>query len=90
MNTSQIARVTATGDITARDAFLRALVLTGGADASVVTIRSGGASGTAILTMKAAINTVVPSGDLHDVYCADGIHVTVDSGTTPAVTVIYV
>lgn len=90
MNTSQIKQVTATGNITTDDAHLRAVVLTGGADASVVTIRAGGVGGTVVLTMKAAINTVVPSGDLHDAYCANGIHVTVDSGTTPGVTVVYV
>lgn len=88
MNPSSIKRVTATGDVTTVTSYLRAVVLTAGADAATATVRAGGASGTVVLVVKAAIATTVPSGDLHDALCAGGIHVTV-GGTTPDVTFVY-
>ena len=89
MNTSQIKRATATGDITTDDAHLRAVVLTAGADAATATVRAGGSSGTVVLVLKAAINTTASATDLHDAFCAGGIHLTV-GGTTPDVTFVYV
>lgn len=85
---SQISHVTATGDITTRDAYLRSVVLTGGADAATVTIRAGGDSGTVVLAVGAGAGETA-AADLHDAFCGGGIHVTVDTGTTPDVTVVY-
>lgn len=85
---SQISHVTATDDITTRDSYLRAVVLTGGIDAAAVTVRAGGSGGTIVLVVGAgAGETAAP--DLHDAFCGGGIHVTVDSGTTPDVTVVH-
>jgi hypothetical protein len=88
MQTSQIKRVTATGDITTSSAHIRCVVLTGGADAATALIKAGGSGGTAILTVAAAAG-VTASVPLPDVYCAGGIHVTL-TGTTPPCTVVYV
>lgn len=83
-----IKRVTATGDITTADALLKAIVLTPAAAASSVTVRSGGSSGTVILTLNGVANgaSVVLSG--LNVFCADGIHVTL-SGASAEASVIY-
>jgi hypothetical protein len=88
MNNGIIKQLSATGDVTAADAHLKAVVLLGGSAASTIAIKAGGSSGTTVLTMKAAIDTVVPSGDLHDAYCAGGIHVTV-TGAGALATFVY-
>lgn len=90
MEPSNITLRTSTGNICTRTAYLRSVVLTAGVDAAKVTIRAGGASGTAILVLGAeAAGKSFGTGELEDVLCVDGIHVTVDSGTTPSVSVVY-
>jgi hypothetical protein len=89
MKRSQIKQVSATGDVTTSDAHLRSVVLLGGSAASTIVVKAGGSSGTTILTMKAAIDTVVSSGDLQDSYCGGGIHVTV-TGAAALATFVYV
>lgn len=88
MNVANIKRVTATGDIITQTAYLHAVVITAGADAATATVKAGGASGTTILVLNAAIGVTVSSGYLGDVQCAAGIHVTI-TGTTPSVSVSY-
>lgn len=88
MRTSQILEVTATGDVTTRDAYLRAVTLTGGSAASTLVLKAGGSGGTTRLTLKAAIDTTVVVADLHDAYCADGIHATL-TGAAAAATIVY-
>lgn len=87
MNPSQISHVTATGDITTRDSYLRAVVLAATTDASTVTVRAGGGSGTIVAVLSAAADATA-SADFHDALCVDGIHVTT-TGTTPDVTVVH-
>lgn len=87
MNTSNIKQVSATGDVTTVDTYLRSVVLTAGSDAATATVKAGGSGGTTILTVKAALNTT-ESVPLPDVYCADGVHVTV-AGTGPVVSFCY-
>lgn len=87
MKTSQITLVSDTADIVTYSAHLREVVLTAGADAATATIRAGGASGTVILVVNAALTATV-SVALTDVYCAGGIHVTI-TGTTPSCSVVY-
>lgn len=88
MNAAVLKRVTATAVIVATTASLHAVVITGAADAATVTVRSGGASGTIILVLNAAIGVTVSSGYLGDIVCPAGIHVTI-TGTTPSVSVSY-
>lgn len=88
MNAANLKLVTATAVITAADAYLHAVVITAGADAATATIKAGGASGTTILVLNAAIGVTVSSGYLGDVVCPSGIHVTI-TGTTPSVSVSY-
>lgn len=88
MQTANLKRVTATGDITTADAYLHAVTITGGVDAGAATVRAGGSSGTIILVVNAAIATTVSTGYLGDVQCAAGIHVTT-TGTAPSVSVSY-
>lgn len=81
MKPSQPKRVTATGDVTTSDTFLRAVVLTGGSDAATVVVRAGGSGGDVVVTVKAAANATVDVA-LYDVLCGDGVHATV-TGTGP-------
>lgn len=83
-----IKAVAADGDITTVDSYLHNVILTGGSDAATVVVKAGGSSGTTVLTLKAAINTTVATGDLGRAYCPDGIYVDV-TGTALAVTVTY-
>lgn len=85
---SNCKRVTATGDITTHDSILRAVILTPAAAASTVQVRSGGASGTHILTLAAAAAGVSAVVDGLNVPCADGIHVTL-SGASAEASVVY-
>ena len=78
---------TATGVVTAAGAKLHRVILTAAADAVTAVIRRGGASGTVVLSIKAAIATTVPV-DVGGAWCAGGIHVTL-TGTGPACTVVY-
>lgn len=87
MQPSQIKAITATAAITTATSYLRGVTLTGAADAAVAVVRAGGASGTVILTVKAAIATT-SHVDVASAICAEGIHVTI-TGTTPACTVVY-
>lgn len=89
MKRSVIKQVSATGDVTTSDAHLRSVVLLGGSAASTIVVKAGGSGGTTILSMKAAIDTVAASGDLHDSYCGGGIHVTV-TGAGALATFVYV
>lgn len=89
MNTSNISRVTATGDVTTVDSYLRGVTLTAGSDAATLTVRAGGSGGTVILTLKAAANTSVVVPRLTDVYCDGGIHATF-SGTSPEASLVFV
>lgn len=88
MGDSQIKAVSATGDITTADAYLKAVSITAAADAASVTVKSGGSGGTTVLVVKAAIGATAVVPNLHDAYCADGIHVTL-SGTGPSATVVF-
>lgn len=89
MNTSNIKRVTATGDVTTADAYLRAVTLTGdGTNVPTLTVRAGGAGGTIILAVRALATATVAVDDLHDAYCADGIHATL-AGTGAEATFVY-
>lgn len=88
MSVSAIKQVTATGDITTRDALLRNVIVSAGVDAASAVIRAGGASGTVVLTVKAAIGLTQATGELGRASCPGGIHVTA-SGTAPAITVVY-
>jgi hypothetical protein len=71
---SVIARLTGTGDVTTHDAYLSAVVLTAAAAAST-TVRSGGATGPVILTVKAGVEATAVVR-LDDAFCGGGIHVT--------------
>ena len=82
-------QVSATGDVTTRDAFLRSVTLTAGSDAATLTVKAGGASGTTVLTVKAAAGTTAVVTDVHDALCADGIHATL-AGTGPVASIVYV
>jgi hypothetical protein len=88
MKAAQSKVVTATGDITTADAYLRGVVLTAAADAATVTVKRGGSSGVNVLVLAAAIGTSASAHFTADVDCPDGIHVAV-TGTTPSVSVIY-
>lgn len=85
---ARITRVTATGDVTTDDAHLLGVCLLGGSAASTLTVRRGGSGGTVVLTLKAAIDTVVSVPDLHEAYCADGIHATL-AGADAEATFVY-
>jgi len=85
---SQISSKTATGDVTTASAYIKNVVLTASSDTATVVVKAGGSSGTQILKLSAVANTSANSGDLHDSYCASGIHVTL-TGTSPAVSVIW-
>lgn len=91
MNTSQIKQVTATGDVTTDDAHVRAVVLTNGSDAATLTVKAGGSGGTTVLTLKVGSATAAESVsvNLHDAFCANGIHATL-AGTSPTATFVYV
>lgn len=89
MNTSKVVQVAATGDVTTRDSYLRAVTLTAAADAASLTVRAGGSGGTVVLTVKAAIGATAVVDDLHDGACESGIHVTL-TGTDPVATLVYV
>ncbi|PXY21127.1 hypothetical protein [Prauserella muralis] len=87
MRSSQILEVTATGDVTTRDSYLRTVVLTGGSAASTLTVKAGGSGGTTVLTLKAAIDTTV-SAELADAFCGGGIHATL-AGTGAVASFVY-
>lgn len=90
MKTGSLKLVTATGSITTGDAYLRSVTLTSGGDAASITVRTNGASGTVIVRLTVAAAAMsVGTGYLGDVACPQGLHVTVDSGTTPSVMVAY-
>jgi hypothetical protein len=72
---SVIARLTGTGDVTTHDAYLSAVVLTAAAAAASATVRSGGATGPVILTVKAGVEATAVVR-LDDAFCGGGIHVT--------------
>ena len=82
MDTAQIKRATATGDVTTVTSHLQAVTLTAGADAASVALRAGGASGTLLLTVKAAANTTTPVPLGAAVPFSGGLHATF-SGTSP-------
>jgi hypothetical protein len=84
---SKIKELTATGAVTAKTSRLKNVVLTGGSDAATLVVRATDASGTIILSVKAAINTTVsvPLGSAH---CSRGIHATL-TGTGPTATFVY-
>jgi hypothetical protein len=88
VSTATIKQVAATGDITVQNALLRNVIVTAGADAASAVIRAGGASGTVVLTVKAAIGLTQATGELGRAQCPGGIHVTA-TGTAPAITVVY-
>lgn len=89
MNPSQIKQVSATGDVTTHDSYLRAVTLTGdGTNVPTLTIRAGGSSGTVILSVRATATATVSISDLHDAFCGDGIHATV-TGTGAVATFVY-
>lgn len=90
MQTSNIKRVTATGDVTTVGTFLRSVSLTNGSDAATLTVRAGGSGGTIVLVLKVGGATVAESvtQDLFDAFCADGVHATL-AGTSPSATFVY-
>jgi hypothetical protein len=79
--TSQLAQVSATGDIATASAYLRGVTLTGGSDAATLVVRSGGSGGTPVLTLKAPANSTVVL-PLPGAFCSGGIHATF-TGTGP-------
>lgn len=83
---SNLKRVTATGNATAGEAYLKSLVLTGGSAASSVEVRDG-SGGAVLLTLKAAIDTTVPwtSGDARGAFFGETVHLTL-AGTGAEVT----
>lgn len=87
MRRAAIAHVDASADITTVTTFLKGVVLTGGSDAAVLTVKAGGSGGTTVLVLKAAANTTV-SANLHNAQCTGGVHATI-TGTAPAATFIY-
>lgn len=93
MNVANIARVTATGDVTTSDSYLRSVVLTSGAAAAaVLTVRVGGSGGTVVLTLRTGSATLaesVPVDFGSGVFCADGIHATL-SGSGAEASFVYV
>jgi hypothetical protein len=88
MKAAQSKVVSATGDITTADAYLRGVVIAAGADAATCTIKRGGSGGVNVLVLAAAIGTTASAMFTADIDCPDGIHVAV-TGTTPSVSVIY-
>lgn len=76
MKGSTITRLTATGDVTTHDAYLRAVVVTAAGAAASATVRSGGGTGPVILTVKAGIEATAAADGLDDAFCGGGIHVT--------------
>lgn len=88
MSPSQIKAVAATGQVTSgRNAYLRNVVLTAGADAASVELREDTGGGAALLTVKAAAGATV-AVQVSDAVFAGGIHATV-TGTAPLATIIY-
>lgn len=88
MDTAQIKRVTATGDVTTATSYLRSVTVTAGVDAATATVRAGGAAGTVLLVVKAAIGATESVNLGADAQFAGGIHVTV-GGTTPDISLVY-
>lgn len=90
MRASNIKRVTATGDVTTADAYLRSVSLANGSDAATLTVRAGGSGGTVVLVLKVGSATAgeAVSTDLFDAFCADGVHATL-TGTSPSATFVY-
>lgn len=82
-----IVEKTATDVVTATSGRLHRIVLTAAADAATAVVRRGGASGTVVLSIKAAIGATVPV-DVGGALCAAGIHVTL-TGTGPTCTVVW-
>lgn len=87
MKPSQITQVSATGDVTTSDTYLRGVSLTGGSDAAVLTVKAGGSGGTTILVVKAAAGVTVPL-NMHEAFCDGGVHATL-TGTAPSATLVY-
>lgn len=87
MNTSQVQQLSATGDVTTRDTFLRGVVLTAAAATSTVVVKAGGSSGTTILTLSAVANTTAPV-QLDNVQCSEGVHATL-TGASAVASFIY-
>ena len=88
MSGANIKNVSATGDITTSDGHLYAVVLTGGSDAAVLTVKAGGSGGTTILVLKAATATTAAAPLNAAVYCDGGIHATL-TGTAPNAAFVY-
>lgn len=89
---SALKSVTATGDIVAvgLHSWLRSVTLTPAAAKSTVVVRTGGASGTTLLSLQApadGVSAVWKSGDM-GVNCPTGIHVTI-TGASATVAVEY-
>ncbi|MGH3834185.1 MAG: hypothetical protein ACRDSF_00555 [Pseudonocardiaceae bacterium] len=89
MNTSQVKRVTATGDVTTTDTYLRSVTLTADSDAATLVVRAGGASGTVVFTLKTSAASTILVPEFHDAFCPGGVHATF-TGTSPEATFVYV
>lgn len=87
-DSSNIVRVTATGDAVSTSVNLRAIYLCAPSATSTAEIRAGGSSGTQILSLAAQTGNSAPAADLHDVFCIGPVHVTI-SGSGASVTVVY-
>lgn len=87
MNASTIKQLSATGDVTTADAFVRSVVLTAGSDAATLVVKAGGSGGTTVLTVKAAASTTVEVA-CHDASCGGGVHATL-TGTAPVATFVW-
>lgn len=87
-DSSNIIRVTATGDAVSTSVNLRAVYLCAGAATATAEIRAGGSSGTQILSVAAQTGLFTPVADLHDALAIGPLHVTI-SGTGASVTVVY-
>lgn len=89
MRASAAKEVTATGDVTTVDTYLRGVSLTGGTAATTLTVKAGGSGGTTVLVVKAGIDATVQV-PLHDAACGGGVHATVAQGAGSGASATFV
>ncbi len=86
---AQALQVSATGDVTTRDAYLHSVVLTpDGTNAASLVVRSGGGSGPIVLSLRCLGTHSVATGDLNFVDCSGGIHATL-TGTGAVAALVF-
>jgi len=87
VSSSAIKEVSATGDVTVVDTYLREVILTATSDTATLVLRAGGSGGEVKLRVSAVANTSRPV-TLHGSLFSDGVHATF-TGTTPSATLVY-